>query len=237
MPALALLLAVYVAAAAAPAPRAPAEPALPAVRAVTASFGNSVQLGIPMAAALFGEAGLALHLVLVSVHGLMLLALLTCWSRLDLARSKARHLQRPPVAAAAHHAAQHRHPPGGAAGAGRPAVEPAGLGLPGLVDEALQLLGSAVVPVCLVLIGLSLANYGGRAACAALRAPLKLLAAAGAGAGGAHWGLGLAGLPLSVLVMMAALPVGSNALIFAQRYGTLGAEATAAIVLSTLAFV
>ena len=44
------------------------------------------------------------------------------------------------------------------------------------------------------------------------------------------------GLPLSVLVMMAALPVGSNALIFAQRYHTLQAEATAAIVFSTLAF-
>jgi predicted permease len=36
--------------------------------------------------------------------------------------------------------------------------------------------------------------------------------------------------------MMSALPVGSNALIFAQRYGALQAEATAAIVLSTVAF-
>ena len=53
----------------------------------------------------------------------------------------------------------------------------------------------------------------------------------------AHWGFGLGGLPLAVLVMLAALPVGSNALIFAQRYRTLEAEATAAIVLSTLAFV
>jgi malonate transporter and related proteins len=37
--------------------------------------------------------------------------------------------------------------------------------------------------------------------------------------------------------MMAALPVGSNALIFAQRYQTREAEVTAATVLSTLAFV
>ena len=44
-------------------------------------------------------------------------------------------------------------------------------------------------------------------------------------------------LPLAVLVVMASLPVGSNPLIFAQRYGTLQAEATATIVLSTLAFV
>ena len=33
---------------------------------------------------------------------------------------------------------------------------------------------------------------------------------------------------------MAALPVGSNALIFSQRYGTLQAETSAAIVFSTL---
>jgi predicted permease len=52
----------------------------------------------------------------------------------------------------------------------------------------------------------------------------------------AHWGFGLAGVPLAVAVMMAALPVGSNALIFAQRYETLEAQATASIVLSTLAF-
>jgi hypothetical protein len=37
--------------------------------------------------------------------------------------------------------------------------------------------------------------------------------------------------------MAAALPVGSNALLFAQRYATLEGEATAAIVLSTVAFV
>ena len=37
--------------------------------------------------------------------------------------------------------------------------------------------------------------------------------------------------------MMAAMPVGSNALIFSQRYATLQAEASAAIVFSNLAFV
>ena len=53
----------------------------------------------------------------------------------------------------------------------------------------------------------------------------------------AHWGFRLNGLPLAVIVMMAALPIGSNALIFAQRYRTLEAEVTAATVFSTLAFV
>ena len=55
--------------------------------------------------------------------------------------------------------------------------------------------------------------------------------------GVAHWGFGLTGLPLAVVVMMAALPVGSNALLFSQRYETLEGEATAAIVFSTLGFV
>jgi predicted permease len=114
-----------------------------------------------------------------------------------------------------------------------------GLGLPGLVDEVLKLLGSAVVPLCLVLIGLSLAYYGlqGSVRGALGVSVLKLLGLPALVLVVAHWGFGLSGLPLSVLVMMAALPVGSNALIFAQRYEMMQAEATAAIVFSTLAFV
>ena len=43
----------------------------------TASFGNAVQVGIPLAAALYGEAGLGLHVTLVSLHSLTLLTVLT----------------------------------------------------------------------------------------------------------------------------------------------------------------
>ena len=39
-----------------------------------------------------------------------------------------------------------------------------GLALPGFVDEILATLGQAVVPLCLVLIGVSLAHYGVRGA-------------------------------------------------------------------------
>lgn len=51
--------------------------------------------------------------------------------------------------------------------------------------------------------------------------------------GVAHWGLGLAGLPLAVIVMVAALPSGSNAPSFAQRHRTMETEVTAATVPST----
>ena len=61
--------------------------AAPAVRALSASFGNSVQLGIPIAAALFGEAGLAIHIPLVSLHALILLSVCTAVAELDLART------------------------------------------------------------------------------------------------------------------------------------------------------
>jgi hypothetical protein len=95
-----------------------------------------------------------------------------------------------------------------------------------------------VVPVCLVLIGLSLEHYGmgGASRPALVLVALKLLAMPALVFVVAHWGFGLAGVPLAVVVMMAALPVGSNALIFAQRYRSGEAEATAAIVVSTLAF-
>jgi predicted permease len=111
--------------------------------------------------------------------------------------------------------------------------------LPGPLDETLQLLGTAVAPMCLVLIGLSLAytGVGDRFAGAIAITLLKLIALPALVLAVARWGFGLGGLPLQVVVMMAALPTGSNALIFAQRYRSQEAEATTTIVISTFAFV
>ncbi len=230
-----LLLAVH----AGVARRRPAA-AVPATRAVTATFANSVQLGIPMAAALFGEAGLALHIALVSLHALVLLSVATALAELALAREHTRQ--------------------GGAGGLLRtlghtvrqtvvhPVVLPilaglawnlTGLGLHPVVDEVLVLLASAVVPLCLVLIGLSLAAFGLKAHWrgALGLVLLKLLVAPALVLLAGRFVFGLEGLPLAVIVMLAALPVGSNALIFAQRYRVQEAVATAAIVVSTVAFV
>src|SRR5262245_25352375 len=69
VPALLVMLAVYAFARR----HTAAAPARASVRAITASYGNAVQVGIPLAAALFGEAGLGLHLTLVSLHGLVML--------------------------------------------------------------------------------------------------------------------------------------------------------------------
>ena len=213
--------------------------AAPAVRALSATFGNSVQLGIPLAAALFGELGLGIHVGLVSLHALTLLTLCTVLAELDVARTpvpgRAPASLRIQLAATVRNTVIH------------PVVLPVlaglawnatGLGLHPIVDETLFVLGSAVVPLCLVLIGLSLAYYGvqGHLRGAVGLSLLKLLVMPALVLLVARWGFGLTGVPLGVLVVMAALPVGSNPLVFAQRYGTREAEATAAIVFSTLVF-
>jgi hypothetical protein len=214
---------------------APAAPAAPATRAIAATYGNGVQLGIPMAAALFGEPGLALHVALVSLHGLVLLTLLTTLVELDLARADRSATLAATVRTTARNALLHPVTLPVLAGL---AWNLTGLGLHPVVDETLGALGHAVVPVCLVLIGLTLAQYGlrGHARGALATAALKLLALPALVLAVAALGFGLSGLPLAVLVMMAALPVGTNALIFAQRYDTLQAQATTAIVFSTVAF-
>jgi len=215
--------------------------AVPATRAMAVAFGNSVQLGIPMATALFGEEGLAIHIPLVSLHALILLSVLTALVELDLARAAHgrgtdfRSLRRA-LATTVRNTVLH------------PVLLPVlagvawrllGLEIPAALDEVLVLLASAVVPLCLVLIGVSLAQYGvkGHLHGAALATIGKLFVLPAAVLVVAKFGFGLTGLSLAVLVMMAALPVGTNALLFAQRYGVLEAEATAAIVASTFAFV
>jgi predicted permease len=220
---------------------AAASAAVPATRAMAVSFGNSVQLGIPMATALFGEEGLAIHIPLVSLHALILLSVLTALVELDLARaahgrgSDFRSMRRA-LATTIRNTVLHPVLLPVLAGV---AWHVLGLPIPAAVDEVLVLLASAVVPLCLVLIGVSLAQYGvkGHLHGATLATIGKLFVLPAAVLVVARFGFGIEGLALAVLVMMAALPVGTNALLFAQRYEVLEAEATAAIVASTFAFV
>ena len=216
--------------------------AAPGVRAISAVFGNTVQIGIPLATALYGETGLAMHLAIVSLHALVLLTSVTALVELDLAAARPRHRGGDARHLAAVLATTVRHT------VIHPVVLPVLLGLafnalgwvlPAVVDEVLQTLGTAVVPLCLVMIGSSLAQYGlrGEVRHALGVTAVKLLLLPALVLVVAHWGFGIGGLPLAVIVTMAALPVGSNPLIFAQRYRALEAETTAAVVLSTLAFV
>ena len=186
-------------------------PAAPSVRAITASFGNAVQIGIPLAAALYGESGLALHVTLVSLHALILLTTLTALVELDLAHARRRsdagggHLLAT-LAATARNTVIH------------PVVLPvlaglawnmSGFPLPGFVDEILATLGKAVVPLCLVLIGVSLAHYGVRGALrnAVLLSFVKLVLQPLAVLSFGRIVLGLTGVPLAIVVSTLAFVV------------------------------
>ncbi|MFO1338968.1 MAG: AEC family transporter [Burkholderiaceae bacterium] len=214
--------------------------AAPAVRAITVAFGNSLQIGVPLAAGVFGETGLGLHLALVSVHALVLLTICTALVELDLARERAREgAQSTGLAAVMLGTLRNTvvHPVVLPVLAGM-AWQVTGVPLPGPVDEVLQVLGTAVVPLCLTLIGMSLAYLGLPASLggALLLSVLKLVVQP-ALVWLMAWGVfGLSGLPLAVVVMLAALPAGSNAMMFSQRYRAQEAETTAVNVLSTLAF-
>ena len=48
------------------------------------------------------------------------------------------------------------------------------------------------------------------------------------------WALGITGLPLTVMVVAAALPIGANVFLFAQRYDVVQETTTASMGLSTL---
>ena len=228
VPAVLLLLAVY-------ASQRRAGGATPGVRAISCTFGNSLQIGVPVVTAIYGETGLAIHITIVSLHALILLSLGTALVEVDLARDRPNASIGHTLALTVKNTVIHPVVLPVVAGLLYNAV---GLPLPGAVDEALLLLGTAVVPLCLVLIGLSLATYGlgGRWRGAVAIGAVKMALMPALVLVAAHWGAGLSGLPLGVVVMMATLPTGNNALIFAQRYRTLEAESTVAIVLTTVAF-
>jgi malonate transporter and related proteins len=196
---------------------------------LSASFSNTVQLGVPVVSALYGPPGLALLIGVISLQSLVLLTTATVLAeaRLGGGRSAAARTARRSIV--------------------HPVVLPILLGLayhattlpiPGPVDDVLATLGSAVVPVSLVTIGLTLRRYGVRGSVrpALSMTAIKLLAQPALVLLVAYAVVGLRGLPLLIAVVTAALPIGANVLLFANRYEELQAETTAAIVTSTTAF-
>ncbi len=120
------------------------------MRSITASFGNTLQVGVPLVAGVFGESGLAVHITVVSLPRWTLLTIATVLVEMDLARHT-------PYGASL----KRDHPPRRCAtpsstrfvlpvlcGFARHAT---GIPLPAVLDEVLQVLGSAVAPLCLVL--------------------------------------------------------------------------------------
>jgi malonate transporter len=207
------------------------------VIAMANTYSNSVMIGIPLIGLAYGPAGMVTLLALISLHALVLLSTATLSVELAIAREAgAAGGERPRllkvVAPALRSALIH------------PVPIPIVLGLlfgqtgwvlPEPVDKTLQVLGQAFAPLALIMVGITLATTAigphlraalGMAAIKNLLHP-ALVAALG-------WALGLAGLPLVVMVVAAAMPMGANVFIFAQRYETAEDLGTAAVAVSTV---
>ena len=209
-----------------------------AVLALAAIFSNTLMIGVPLVQLAYGQAGLVHLFTLISMHALILLTLATVVLELLVAREQAAAGQGPrrhiaaTVAQAVKNAVLHPVPLPIIAGF---LYALTGLGLHPVVERPLKLLGDAFGPVALVLVGVTLAQTAigphlrGALVISVLKTILHPLLMWGAGRA-----LGLTGLPLAVMVVAAALPVGANVFLFSQRYKKAEDLVTASVAVSTL---
>ena len=207
-----------------------------AVLALAATFGNTVMIGTPLVALAWGEQGLVTLFTLYTVHTVVLLTSATLVLELAVMREAAATGEaRRPVATvltALRNSLLHPVP--------LPIVAAllfaqTGLALPPLVARPLELLAGAFTPMSLILVGLTLAatswsaHWRGALALSAVKNLVHPLFVAAAG-----WLLGLNGVPLAVMVVVASLPIGANVFLFSQRYRVAEDLVTASVGLSTL---
>lgn len=207
------------------------------VLALAATFSNTLAIGTPLVALAYGEAGLVTLFTLISVHALVLLTVATVVLELVVAREGAalgtgdkRQMMRM-VLGAVRNGIMHPVP--------LPIIigllfAQTGLLIPAVLERPLLLLGNAFGPLALVLVGVTLTHVRiGEQLKGALGLSLAknlvfpaLVAALG-------WMLGLSGLPLTVMIVTASLPIGANVFMFSQRYEVAQDLVTASMAVST----
>ena len=207
------------------------------VMALGGVFSNMVMIGITLVELAYGKPALVTLLTLVSVHALILLTVGSVVLELVVAREAREGGERAPHVletawSAFKGALIHPIPLPIISGL---LFAQSGWSLPAVVDKPLQLLGSAFGPLALVLVGVTLARtpLGGHLKPALwITASKNLLLPLLVGV--SAWAWGITGLPLTVMVVAAALPMGANVFLFAQRYEVAQGLTTAAMGLSTV---
>ncbi len=208
-----------------------------AVLALAVTYSNAVMIGIPLVGLAWGEAGLVTLLTLIPVHSLLLLTSATVALEFVLAHEET--ARAPPVGGrilrvagrALGKAMLHPVPLPILAGL---LFAQTGLQIPPWLDQPMRWLGNAFGPLALALVGVTLA---GSAIGVQLRGALvltgikNLLVPALAALLG--WAFGMHGLPLTVMVVTAALPIGANVFMFSQRYAVAQELVTASVAVST----
>jgi predicted permease len=197
------------------------------VFAIGGIFANLVLLGLPLTKVTLGDAAMPSASLVIVFNSLVLWTLVTVsveWARhrelsaRGIARTALAVVTNPVVA-------------GILAGT---AFGFTGLALPGMIDEMVQLLSQAAIPMSLVVLGMGLSEYGIRAgwrqsvAIAVLKlavAPFVVWVIARA--------LTLPPIETVTVVVMASLPVGANVYLMAREFETMEGPVASSLVLTT----
>ena len=199
--------------------------------AMTSSFGNIVMIGIPLVLAVVGDAGAAPMAVLLGIHTPLLWFMGTLHqqaaeqrrgrSAVTIATDLGSDLVRNPLLIAI------------AAGA---LWRLTGLGLQSGFDSSLALLAQAGVPCAQVALGASLVRFQikGQAPTLTSILVLKLLVFPAIVYGLAVWVFQLPKPAAQVALILASMPAGANAFLFAERTRRVLNSASGAVALGTL---
>ncbi|MEJ8859288.1 AEC family transporter [Variovorax robiniae] len=211
-----------------------------AVLALANTYSNTVMIGIALVGLAYGSSGMVVLLTLISLHSLVLLTSATVVLELAVAHENAaqsggrqdRKAMLRTVGRALRNAIIHPVPLPIIAGL---LFAQTGWTLPVAIDTPINLLGQAFSPVALAMVGVTLAltpvgqHWRGALVQALFKNVVHPLLTLGLG-----WVLGLRGLPLAVMVVAAALPIGANVFLFSQRYHVAEELVTASVVVSTV---
>jgi malonate transporter len=190
-------------------------------------FSNNVLLGIPLAKATLGEAGVGPVALVIVFNSLTLWSLATVsveWARHGELSARgflrtAKSVLTTPVVA------------GILSGA---ALGQSGLTLPYMIDEPLRLIGQSAAPLALVVVGMGLFEYGikagwqigaGITALKLVFQPLVVWAMARA--------LGLPPLETQAVVLLGSLAVGVNVYLMSRQFDALQGPVASSMVMST----
>jgi len=224
--------------------RGAADPS-PTSMAMAATYGNVLMLGIPVTLLHFGPAAASTLSMIALVHSPVLFAAAALQSGIFPANRQMLTTADGPVIAQRSQPVTARlnelgrdlltNPIIIAIGAAL-LVKAGGLALPPLLVRALSLLGQGTLPCVLIAVGIGLAGYRIRAGVTPVAAIIGLKLAIFpilAWWIGSHV-LQLDPLSLVIVTFLCAMPVGANALAFAESNGEAGDSISAAIAISTM---
>jgi predicted permease len=207
-----------------------------AVLALAVTYSNAIMIGIALVTLVFGQAGLVTLLTLIPVHSLVLLTGATVLLELAMASERASGSARQGWLSTVLKALQNAlfHPLTLPLLAGLLFAQ-TGWVLPPLMEMPLDLLARAFSPMALILVGVTLgftrvgSHWRGALKLAAVKNILHPMLAYGL-----CLALGVTGLPMAIMVVAAALPMGANVFLFSQRYGVAQELITASVAVSTV---